>query len=55
MNPENTLAIFYQIATQRLNKLGITQILRVGSIAHSNEKESFLSYRRDGKQEEWRV
>ena len=42
------LGNLYQIATQRLNKLGITQIYG-GEHCTFNEKESFFSYRRDGK------
>jgi len=42
------LGNLYQIATQRLNKLGITQIYG-GEHCTFTEKESFFSYRRDGK------
>ena len=42
------LGNLYQIATQRLNKLGITQIYG-GEHCTFNEKESFFSYRRDGQ------
>ena len=42
------LGNLYQIATQRLNKLGITQIYG-GEHCTFNEKENFFSYRRDGK------
>ena len=42
------LGNLYQIATQRLNKLGITQIYG-GEHCTFNEKERFFSYRRDGK------
>ena len=42
------LGHLYQIATQRLNKLGITQIYG-GDHCTFTEKESFFSYRRDGQ------
>ena len=42
------LGNLYQIATQRLNKLGITQIYG-GDHCTFTEKESFFSYRRDGQ------
>ncbi len=42
------LGNLYQIATQRLNKLGITQIYG-GEHCTFIEKETFFSYRRDGK------
>ena len=42
------LGNLYQIATQRLNKLGVTQIYG-GEHCTFNEKERFFSYRRDGK------
>ncbi|MDP8088563.1 peptidoglycan editing factor PgeF [Pasteurella atlantica] len=38
----------YQLATQRLNKLGITQISG-GEHCTYTEKDKFFSYRRDGK------
>ena len=42
------LGNLYQIATQRLNKLGITQILG-GNYCTFNQKETFFSYRRDNQ------
>ena len=42
------LGNLYQIATQRLNKLGITQILG-GNYCTFNQKEIFFSYRRDNQ------
>jgi polyphenol oxidase len=41
------LGDIYQIATQRLNKLGITQIYG-GGLCTYNDKENFFSFRRDG-------
>lgn len=42
------LSNLYQIATQRLNNLGITQIYG-GNHCTFNEKEKFFSYRRDNQ------
>lgn len=42
------LGNLYQLATQRLNKLGITQISG-GERCTYTEKDHFFSYRRDGK------
>lgn len=42
------LANLYQLATQRLNKLGITQISG-GDYCTYTEKDKFFSYRRDGQ------
>ncbi len=42
------LGNLYQLATQRLNKLGITQISG-GDRCTYTEKDHFFSYRRDGK------
>lgn len=42
------LSNLYQIATQRLNNLGITQIYG-GNHCTFNEKELFFSYRRDNQ------
>lgn len=42
------LGNLYQIATQRLNKLGITQIFG-GEHCTFNEKDKFFSYRRDNQ------
>lgn len=41
------LCDIYQIATQRLNNLGVTQIYG-GNLCTYTDKESFFSYRRDG-------
>ena len=48
------LGNLYQIATQRLNKLGITQIYG-GEHCTFNEKESSFPIVEMAKQEEWRV
>lgn len=46
--PDKYLANLYQLATQRLNNLGITQITG-GEYCTFYQKEKFFSYRRDGK------
>jgi polyphenol oxidase len=42
------LGNLYQIATQRLNKLGITRVYGGGECTYTNQ-EKFFSYRRDGE------
>ena len=46
--PEKYLGNLYQLATQRLNHLGITQIYG-GEHCTFSDRERFFSYRRDGK------
>ena len=46
-NGDKYLANIYQLATQRLNNVGVTQIYGSDRCTFA-EKESFFSYRRDG-------